>query len=171
HVFISRPVMTTVLMSAILPGGIVGYQHLPVSALPRVDFPTIQVTAILPGASPENMASSVATPLERQFSTIAGVVSMNSTNALGITQITIQFDLDRNIDAAALDVQSSISAAARRLPIEMTIPPSFQKINPADSPVLVLRIGSDTVPLNTVYEYADVSIVPNIATLNGMAQV
>ena len=163
--------MTTVLMSAILLGGIVGYQHLPVNALPKVDFPTIQISATLPGASPENMAASVATPLERQFSTIAGVASMSSTNALGVTQITLQFDLDRNIDAAALDVQSAISEAMRRLPIEMTIPPSYRKINPADSPVLVMTIRSDTVPLNTVYEYADTAIVPNIATLNGVAQV
>jgi HAE1 family hydrophobic/amphiphilic exporter-1 len=171
HLFISRPVMTTVLMLAILLGGIVGYRHLPVDALPKVDFPTIQVSATLPGASPEQMAASVATPLERQFSTIAGVNSMSSTNAQGVTQITLQFDLDRDIDAAAQDVQAAISEAMRRLPVEMTVPPSFRKVNPADSPVLVLTIRSDTVPLNTVFEYADSAIVPNIATLPGVAQV
>src|SRR5262245_63369790 len=132
---IRRPVMTTLLMISLLGAGLFGYRLLPVAALPRVDFPTIQVSASLPGASPETMAASVATPLERQLATIAGVSSMTSTSALGPTQITLPFDLDRNIDGAALDVQSALSAAARRLPPEMTTPPSFRKVNPADQPV------------------------------------
>src|SRR5690606_32158377 len=119
------------LMAAILVGGIAGYQTLPVSALPRVDFPTIQVSASLPGASPETVASSVATPLERQFSTISGISSMTSSSVLGGTNITLQFDLSRDIDGAALDVQTAISATLRRLPPEMKTPPSFRKINPA----------------------------------------
>src|SRR5574341_2482399 len=171
EIFIRRPIMTTLVMMAILLFGIMGYRLLPVSDLPNVDFPTIQVSATLPGASPETMASSVATPLERQFSTIAGVATMYSTNALGNTTITLQFDLDRNIDAAAQDVQAAISSAMRRLPAEMTIPPSFRKVNPADAPVLILAMRSETIPLNTVFDYADTRIVPNISSLSGVAQV
>lgn len=137
---IRRPVFTTLLMAAIVVGGLAGYKSLAVSALPNVDFPTIQVSASLPGASPETMATSVATPLERQFSTIAGITSMTSTSFLGSTQITLQFDLGRNIDGAALDVQTAISATQRRLPPEMTTPPSFRKVNPADQPVLFIAV-------------------------------
>src|SRR5712691_7897848 len=134
--FIRRPVLTTLLMSAILVFGFMAYQKLPVSDLPNIDFPTIQVTAQLPGASPETMASAVATPLERQFSTIAGIDSMTSTSALGVAQITIQFTLDRNIDAAGQDVQASITKASPLLPPGMPTPPFYQKVNPADQPVL-----------------------------------
>ncbi len=158
-------------MAAILVGGIAGYKTLAVSALPRVDFPTIQVTANLSGASPETMASSVALPLERQFSTIAGVSSMTSSSFLGTTQITLQFDLGRNIDGAALDVQTAISATLRRLPKEMTTPPSFQKVNPADQPILFIAVSSDTLPLSKVDEYADTLMSQRISTLPGVAQV
>ena len=168
---IRRPVMTTLLMAAFLMFGVAGYGLLPISALPRVDFPTIQVTASLPGASPESMASSVATPLERQFSTIAGVSSITSTSTLGNSQITLQFDLDRNIDAAAQDVQSSLTEAARRLPAEMTTPPSFRKINPADQPILFLSLNSATLPLSAVDEYAETLIAQRVSTLPGIAQV
>src|SRR5215467_1863295 len=130
--FIHRPIATGLIMAAILIFGIVGYQALPVSDLPNVDFPTIQVSAGLPGASPETMAASVATTLERQFSTIAGIDSMTSSSGIGTTSITIQFTLDREIDAAAQDVQNAIAAALRKLPPGMPTPPSIQKVNPAD---------------------------------------
>ena len=130
--FIHRPVMTTVVMAALLVFGMFAYMNLPVSELPNVDFPTINVSANLPGANPENMASSVATPLERQFSSIAGVTSMNSSNTTGNTNITLQFDLSRNIDAAAQDVQTAISQSIRQLPVNMPTPPTLRKVNPAD---------------------------------------
>lgn len=168
---IRRPVFTTLLTMAMIVGGLAGYNSLAVSALPRVDFPTIQVTASLSGASPETMASSVATPLERQFSTISGISAITSTSFLGSTQITLQFDLDRNIDAAALDVQTAISASLRKLPPEMTTPPSFQKVNPADQPILFIAVSSDTVPISTVNEYADTLMAQRISTLPGVAQV
>jgi HAE1 family hydrophobic/amphiphilic exporter-1 len=145
ELFIERPIMTTLVMAAILIFGIFAYTLLPVSDLPNVDFPTIQVIAQLPGASPETMASSVATPLEKQFSTIAGIDSMTSTNALGSTNVTIQFNLSRSLDGAALDVQSAISKAASQLPPEMPTPPSFQKVNPADQPILYLAVSSPTL--------------------------
>ena len=147
--FIRRAVTTTLVMAGLLGFGILSYRSLPVSDLPNVDFPTISVTAGLPGASPETMASSVATPLEKQFSSIAGVDSMTSTSALGATSITIQFALDRNIDAAAQDVQAAISKAARQLPTGMPAPPSYQKVNPADQPILYLALSSPTLPLST----------------------
>ena len=134
-IFVQRPVMTTLLMIGILVFGIVGYRLLPVSDLPNVDFPTIQVSATLPGASPETMSSAVATPLEKQFSTIPALDSMTSVSGIGQTQITLQFTLERNIDAAALDVQSAISAALKQLPPTMTTPPTFRKVNPADAPI------------------------------------
>ncbi|HEX6959673.1 MAG TPA: multidrug efflux RND transporter permease subunit [Ferrovibrio sp.] len=168
---IRRPVMTALLMITFVVVGIFGYRLLPVAALPRVDFPTINVSASLPGASPETMASAVATPLEKQFSTIAGITSMTSVNGLGTTQITLQFDLGRNIDGAALDVQSAITAAMRLLPDEMTTPPSFRKVNPADQPILFLALNSDTLPLSTVDEYAETVIAQRLSTLTGVAQV
>lgn len=168
---IRRPVFTTLLMAAIVVGGLAGYNSLSVSALPRVDFPTIQVTASLPGASPETMASSVATPLERQFSTIAGITSMSSSSFLGTTRIALQFDLDRNIDGAALDVQTAISSTLRRLPPEMTTPPSFRKVNPADKPILFIAVSSDSLPISQVNEYADTMLAQRISTLPGVAQV
>jgi HAE1 family hydrophobic/amphiphilic exporter-1 len=171
ELFIRRPVLTTLLMAAILIFGAMAYRLLPVSDLPNVDFPTIQVTAQLPGASPETMASAVATPLERQFSTIAGIDSMSSTSALGVTQITIQFALRRSIDAAAQDVQAAIAKAAPLLPPSMPTPPTYQKVNPADQPVLYLALSSPTLPLYTVDEYAQTNLAQRISTIGGVAQV
>ena len=170
---IRRPVMTTLLMLAFVVFGMFSYRLLPVAAIPRVDFPTIVVSAFLPGASPETMASSVATPLERQFSTIAGLDSMVSTSGQGVSTITMQFDLDRSIDGAALDVQSAMTVAARKLPPpqEMPTPPSFQKVNPADSPVIYLSLNSDTLPLYQVDEFAETLLAEQIGTLPGVAQV
>src|SRR5262245_51974474 len=153
RIFIERPVMTSLVTFAILLFGIVGYRSLPVAALPSVDYPTIQVGAGLPGASPETMASAVATPLEREFSTIAGVQSISSSNSQGGTSITIQFDLTRNIDAAAQDVQAAINRA--QLPPTLPRPPSAQKANPSEQPVLYLSLISSTLPLYTVDEYAE----------------
>ncbi len=169
--FIRRPVMTTLLMLAVLIFGIAGYRQLPVSDLPNVDFPTILVSASVPGASPETMASAVATPLEKQFSTIAGLDSMTSTNALGNTQITLQFNLDRNIDAAAQDVQAAIARAAKQLPPDMPTPPSYQKVNPADQPILYLALSSPTLPLSSVDEYAQTILAQRISMVSGVAQV
>jgi len=169
--FIRRPIATALIMSAILIFGVMGYRLLPVSDLPNVDFPTIQVSASLPGANPETMAASVATPLEKQFSTIAGVDNMTSTSSLGSAQITIQFSLDRNIDAAAQDVQSAISKAQRQLPPGMPSPPTSQKVNPADSPILYLALTSPTLLLSTVDEYAETMIAQRISMVSGVAQV
>ncbi len=169
--FIRRPVMTTLVMLGILGFGLFAFRGLPVSDLPNVDFPTIQVSASLPGASPETMAASVATPLERQFSTIAGIDSMTSSSALGLTNVTIVFNLNRNIDAAAQDVQSAIAAAARLLPRDMPSPPSYKKVNPADSPVLYLAVLSPTLRLSDVNEYADTLLAQRISTTPGVAQV
>jgi HAE1 family hydrophobic/amphiphilic exporter-1 len=168
---IRRPVMASLLMVTFVMVGLFGYRLLPVAALPSVDFPTISVTASLPGASPETMASAVATPLEKQFATIAGIDTMTSTNTQGSTRITLQFDLNRDIDGAALDVQSALSAAARRLPNEMTDPPSFRKVNPADSPILFLALTSETLPLSAVDEYAESYIAQRLSTIDGVAQV
>ena len=169
--FIRRPVLTTLLMSAIVIFGLMAYRLLPVNDLPNVDFPTIQVSATVPGASPETMAAAVATPLERQFTTIAGIDSMTSTSALGFTQITIQFNLTRNIDAAAQDVQAAIAKAARLLPPDMPTPPTYQKVNPADQPVIYLALSSPTLPLYTVDEYAQTNLAQRISTISGVAQV
>jgi HAE1 family hydrophobic/amphiphilic exporter-1 len=171
EVFIRRPIMTSLVMLAIFIFGVTAYFDLPVSDLPNVDFPTIQVRASLPGASPDTMASAVATPLERQFSTIAGVDSMTSTNGTGSTQITLQFDLSRNIDAAAQDVQAAISRASRLLPQNMPSPPSFNKVNPADMPVLYVALSSSTLPLYTVDEYAETMMAQRISMISGVAQV
>src|SRR5574341_1358004 len=169
--FIRRPIMTTLVMAGILFFGIMGYRLLPVSDLPNVDFPTIQVTASLPGASPDTMASAVATPLEKQFSTIAGVDSMTSTSALGLTNITVQFSLERNIDAAAQDVQAAIGKAQSQLPPGMPTPPTYQKVNPADQPILYMSLSSPTLPLYTVDEYAQTLMAQRISTISGVAQV
>jgi len=171
ELFIKRPIMTSLVMLSILVVGIGGYQLLPVSDLPNVDFPTIQVTASLPGASPETMASAVATPLERQFSTISGLDSMTSTNALGNSQITLQFNLSRNIDAAGQDVQAMMAKAAKQLPQNMPTPPTYSKVNPADQPVIYLALSSPTLPLSAVNEYADTFIAPRISMISGVAQV
>jgi HAE1 family hydrophobic/amphiphilic exporter-1 len=169
--FIRRPVMTTLLMAGLLIFGTLAYRQLPASDLPNVDFPVIQVAASLPGASPDTMASAVATPLERQFSTIAGIDSMTSTSALGLTQITVVFTLDRNIDAAAQDIQAALAAAAPLLPPGMPTPPSYKKVNPADQPVLYLSLSSPTLPLYTVDEYAQTNLAQRISTISGVAQV
>lgn len=169
--FVRRPVMTTLITFGILLFGIMGYRFLPVSDLPNVDFPTILVSASLPGASPETMASSVATPLERQFSTIEGLNSMTSTNALGVTQITLQFDLSRSLDAAAQDVQAAISQAIPFLPQDMPIPPTFRKVNPADQPILYIALTSRTLPLWELGEYADTMMAQRISMVKNVAQV
>src|SRR6187399_3647600 len=171
EVCIRRPVLTTLMTATLIVFGAFAYRLLPVAALPRVDFPTIQVTATLPGASPETMAASVAGPIERQFSTIAGVSSMTSTSTLGQTKITIQFDLNRNIDGAALDVQTALAVAQRRLPVEMTTPPSFRKVNPGDSPILFISLNSPTLPMSTVDEYGQTILAQQISQLPGVAQV
>ena len=171
ELFIRRPIATSLLMLAIALFGFVAYRALPVSDLPNVDFPTISVSASLPGASPETMASSVATPLEKQFSTIAGVDQMTSTSSLGSTQITLQFSLDRNLDGAALDVQSCISRTSRSLPPGMPSPPSFRKVNPADMPIFSLTLTSDTLPLYELNEYADTMMGQRISMVSGVAQV
>jgi len=171
EMFVRRPVMTVLVMAGILIFGLASYRLLPVSTLPSVDFPTIQVTAELPGASPETMASAVATVLERQFSTIAGIDEMSSVSGQGITRVTIQFALERDIDAAAQDVNSAIASAARQLPATMPAPPSFRKVNPADFPVYYLALTSQTLPLSTVNEYAETNLAQRISTISGVAQV
>src|ERR1700704_4887998 len=158
-------------MAAIALFGLVAYRSLPVSDLPNVDFPTLLVTAQLPGASPETMGASVATPLENQFSLIAGLESMTSVNSLGSTQITLEFDLNRSLDGAAVDVQGAITQAARLLPQGMPTPPTFTKVNPADQPILYLLITSTTVPPWTLDEYAETRIAQRISMVSGVAQV
>ncbi len=169
--FIRRPIATSLLMLGIAVFGVIAYNALSVSDLPNVDFPTISVSASLPGADPTTMASSVATPLERQFTTIAGLDSMTSTSALGSTQITLQFDINRKIDGAAVDVQTAISAATPLLPPGMPSPPSFRKVNPADMPVMFFGLTSNTLPLYKLDEYAETLIAQRISTVAGVAQV
>jgi HAE1 family hydrophobic/amphiphilic exporter-1 len=169
--FILKPVMTTLIMAALVIFGVLGFFQLPISELPNVDFPTIVVSAGLPGADPETMASAVATPLESQFSTIAGVSSMSSSSTQGSTQITIQFDLDRNLDGAAQDVQAAISAAGRQLPQQMPSPPTMRKVNPSDQPIMYLAMGSPTLPLQEVDKYAETLLARQLSTLSGVAQV
>jgi HAE1 family hydrophobic/amphiphilic exporter-1 len=168
--FIRRPVATTLVMSGILLFGLMGYRLLPVSDLPNVDYPTITVSAGLPGASPETMASAVATPLEKQFSTIAGLDAMTSSSSLGSTSITLQFNLSRNIDAAAQDVEAAISKTRGQLPTGM-LPPSYRKVNPADSPILYLALTSSTLPLSALDEYAETFMAQRLSTVSGVAQV
>src|SRR5262252_325592 len=171
EIFIRRPIATSLLMAAIALVGIVAFPLLPVAPLPQVDFPTISVSAQLAGASPDTMAATVATPLERQFGQIAGVTQMTSSSTLGSTQITLQFDLNRNVDAAAQDVQAAITAAGRQLPQTLTSPPTYRKVNPADSPVLILAAHSDTLPLTQVDDFADTVIAQQISQISGVAQV
>ncbi len=171
EIFIRRPVMTTLVTLAILMFGIIAYRKLPVSDLPNVEYPTIQVAASLPGASPETMASAVATPLERQFSTIAGLDSMSSVNTQGFTAITLQFSLNRNIDAAAQDVQANIAAAEAELPPGMPAPPSYQKVNPAEQPIIYMAVSSPILPLSVVDQYADTFMAQRISMISGVAQV
>ncbi|MCJ2126328.1 efflux RND transporter permease subunit [Methylobacterium sp. J-077] len=169
--FVLRPIATTLVMAAILVGGLVGYELLPVAALPRVDFPTISVSASLPGADPETMASSVAQPLERQFADLPGVDQITSTSTLGATQITLQFALSRDIDGAAGDVQSAINAAQGYLPKNLPTPPTYKKVNPADQPVLILGMASKAMTLTHLDQYADLDIAQRISTLPGVGQV
>lgn len=171
ELFIRRPIMTTLVMVALFIFGLMSYNLLPVSDLPNVDFPTIQVSASLPGASPETMAASVATPLEQQFSSIAGVDNMSSSSSLGSTQITLQFDLNRSIDAAGQDVQAAISKATRQLPTNMPSPPSYRKVNPADQPILYISMTSPLLPLSTVDKYAETLLAQRLSMVNGVAQV
>ena len=163
--------MTTLVMSGIVLFGVAGYRGLPVSDLPNVDFPTISVNANLPGASPETMAASVATPLERQFSTIPGLDSMSSSSTRGSTSVTLQFTLDRPLDAAAQDVQAAIAIVQRRLPSGMPTPPTLRKVNPADQPILNFSLNSPTLPLSVVDDYAETMISQRISMLSGVAQV
>src|SRR2546425_3417916 len=169
--FNGRPIATSLLMAAIVLFGLVAYRSLPVSDLPNVDFPTLLITASLPGASPETMASAVATPLENQFSMIAGLNAMTSTNSLGATQITLEFHLSRSLDGAAVDVQAAITQAARLLPAGMPTPPTFTKVNPADQPILYIALTSPTLPLWTLDEYGETRIAQRISMISGVAQV
>src|SRR6202044_2287601 len=168
--FIQRPVATALLMAAVGFVGLVSFPFLPVAPLPRVDFPTIQVNATLQGASAETMAASVAAPLERQFGQIPGVTQLTSVSALNATSITIQFDLNRNIDSAGQDVQAAITVAGKQLPQQMSTPPSYKKVNPADSPVMYLSARSDTLPLFTVDDYVDNFLAQQISQVPGVAQ-
>ncbi|MEH2395737.1 MAG: efflux RND transporter permease subunit [Nostoc sp.] len=169
--FIRRPIMTTLLMAAILIFGFMSYRLLPISDLPSVDYPTIQVSAARPGASPETMAASVARPLEKQFSSIAGLDSLNSTSTLGQTQITLQFNLSRNIDDAAQDVEAAISGASGQIATDLPNPPTYSKVNPADQPILYLYLDSPTLPLSQVDNYAETYLAQKLSTINGVAQV
>ena len=170
ELFIRRPVMTTLVMAGILIFGLVAYRQLPVSDLPAVDYPTISVSASLSGASPETMASSVATPLEKQFSTIPGVETMTSTSTQGSSQISLQFALSRDIDAAAQDVQAAISQAQRQLPRDV-LPPSFRKVDPSSSPILYYALRTTTLPLPQLNEYAETFLAQRLSTVEGVAQV
>ena len=170
-IFIRRPVTTTLLMLGIIVFGVLAYLQLPVADLPSVDMPTIRVSAGLPGASPETMASSVALPLEKQFTTISGLTSINSTSTQGGTDITLQFDLSRDIDAAAQDVQAMIGRASRQLPSQMPAPPSYQKVNAGDQSIFFIVLRSSTLPLSTIDEIAQTTVAQRISMVNGVAQV
>jgi hydrophobic/amphiphilic exporter-1 (mainly G- bacteria), HAE1 family len=168
---IRHPVATTLLSIALIVGGIFAYMFLPVAALPRTDFPVINVSASLPGASPETMANAVATPLIKQFSTIAGIDTISASSSQGSTSISVQFNLDRDIDAAAADIQSAIARVQRQLPTEMTEPPSYRKVNPADAPIVILALSSNLTPLSDVDAFGQQVISPTLATVEGVAQV
>jgi len=169
--FIRRPVATTLLMVAILLVGLVAYQNLAVAPLPQVDFPTITVSASLPGASPDTMATSVAQPIERQIAQIPGVSQMTSTSALGVTAITVQFDLNRNIDAAANDIQAAINAASGQLPKNLPSPPTYRKVNPSDTPILILSVQSDVEPIIDVDDVAENILAQHISQISGVSLV
>src|SRR6201990_300145 len=169
--FIRRPIATSLLMGALALVGMVAFPLLPVAPLPQVDSPPVRVQAQLAGASPDTMAATVAAPLERQFGQIAGVSQLTSVSTLGSTSITLQFDLNRNIDAAAQDVQAAITAASRQLPQTLTSPPTYRKVNPADSPILILAAHSDTLPLTVVDDFADTVVAQQISQITGVAQV
>src|SRR6201997_138192 len=169
--FIRRPVGTSLLAAALLMSGILAFNFLPVASLPRVDFPVISVGASLPGADPQTMASAVATPLERQFGRIAAINQMTSSSQLGSSNITMQFDLNRNIDAAARDVQAAINAARSQLPANLPSNPTYRKVNPSDSPILILALSSDTVPVAQMYDVADSILSQKLSQVNGVGQV
>src|SRR5260370_6318704 len=171
EVFIRRPIATSLLMAALALVGIVAFPLLPVAPLPQVDFPTIQVLATVPGASPETMAATVATPLERQFGQIAGVAQMSSVSSLGSTVVTLQFELNRSIDGAAQDVQAAITAAGAQLPKNLSTPPTYRKVNPADSPILIVAANSDTIPLTQVDDFAEDVVAQQISQISGVSQV
>jgi hydrophobic/amphiphilic exporter-1 (mainly G- bacteria), HAE1 family len=171
EICIRRPVMTTLVMASLLLAGFFGYRQLPIAAIPRIEVPTITVTVQYPGASADTMAVSVAAPLERQFATIAGITSITSLNTEGNTQVTLEFDLNRNIDAASLDVQSAISVAAARLPEDLPNPPAYRRVNPADAPIIFLSLTSDTTPSQEMNEFADKVMSPRLSTITGVAQV
>src|SRR5438128_5097307 len=168
---IRRPVLTTLVTATFIVFGAFAYRLLPVAALPSVDFPTISVSATLPGASAENMATAVAAPIERQMSTISGINSITSVSTLGRTNIVILFNLNRNIDGAALDVQTALTVAQRRLPIEMTVPPSFRKVNPGEAPQVFISAFSPTLPLSTVDVYVQAVLAPQMSKIPGVAMV
>src|SRR5271165_1708888 len=168
--FIRRPVATSLITIAIFLSGAVAFRFLPVAPLPQIDFPTISVGAGLPGASPETMASSVATPLERQFGRIAGVTQMTSSSSFGNTGITLQFDLNRDINAAARDVEAAINAARNQLPADLPTQPSYRKVNSADSPILLLSLTSETIPVGQIYDAADSILAQKIAQVPGVGQ-
>ena len=169
--FIRRPIATSLLSVALLLVGAVAYRLLPVAPLPQVEFPVIQVQAALPGASPETMAAAVATPLERQFGRIAGVTEMTSTSLLGATTIVLQFDLNRSVDAAARDVQAAINAARSQLPSNLPNNPSYRKVNPADAPIMILALTSDTIPVGRLYDAADSILAQKLSQVDGVGQV
>lgn len=168
---IRRPVMTVLLSLATVIAGAVAYFNIPVAALPSFNTPVISVSASLPGASPENMASAVALPLEKEFSTIDGIKVISSVNSLGSTSISLEFNNNRDIDKAAVDVQAALLRAQRRLPIEMTTSPSYRKVNPADTPILVVRLSSPSVSLSDLNDYAENLLSPNLSTISGVAQI
>ncbi|MGB7036180.1 MAG: efflux RND transporter permease subunit, partial [Xanthobacteraceae bacterium] len=171
EIFIRRPIATTLLMAGILLFGIVCYEFLPVAALPNIDFPTISVTAQLPGASPDTMAATVATPLEDQFTAIPGLAQMTSTSGLGQTTITLQFDLNRNIDGAAGDVQTAINAASGLLPKNLPNPPNYRKTNPAERSILIYAVHSDAMPTYMIDTYANTILAQSLSTVPGVGQV
>jgi HAE1 family hydrophobic/amphiphilic exporter-1 len=171
EICIRRPVMTTLVMASLLLAGFFGYRQLPIAAIPRIEVPTITVTVQYPGASADTMAVSVAAPLERQFATIAGITSITSLNTEGNTQVTLEFDLNRDIDAASLDVQSAISVAAARLPEDLPNPPAYRRVNPADAPIIFLALTSDTAPSQDMNEFADKVMSPRLSTITGVAQI
>jgi multidrug efflux pump len=169
--FIQRPVATSLLGVALLLGGLLGYWWLPVSALPQVDFPTIQVTTQLPGASPDTIASLVTAPLERQFGQVSALSTMTSSSSFGVSQITLQFDLNRDIDGAAQDVQAAINAAASTLPRNLPYPPTYSKVNPADVPIVTLALTSDTVSMRQISDLADTLLAPRLSQITGVGRV
>ncbi|MGB9296853.1 MAG: efflux RND transporter permease subunit, partial [Pseudolabrys sp.] len=169
--FIHRPIATSLLGVAVMLGGFLGYWWLPVSALPQVDFPTIQVTTQLPGANPDTIAALVTAPLERQFGQIPALQTMTSSSSFGISQVTLQFDLSRDIDAAAQDVQSAINAAGSTLPRNLPYPPLYSKVNPADAPIITLALTSETIDLRTLSDMADTNMAPRLSEVTGVGHV